>query len=105
MLSTSAGLHVYFYALTARFGHWLAGDPRGRNIRQWQVAAGLFYGQVKKKLSFSHENEEANVWHNVTSSALQLWQLEELTGTGPCGRCCTIPCHRCHASQFERECA
>src|SRR6266849_5565152 len=34
-LFTSDGLNVYFYALTAHFG-------------QWQVAAGLIYGQVKK---------------------------------------------------------
>ena len=41
---TSDGLNVYFYALTAHFGQWLA----GRKGRQWQVAAGLIYGQVKK---------------------------------------------------------
>jgi IS1 family transposase len=39
---------LYFYALTAHFGHWLAGSYRGRKVRQWQVAAGLIYGQVKK---------------------------------------------------------
>jgi hypothetical protein len=33
---------VYFYALTAHFGQWLALDRRG------QVEAGLIYGQVKK---------------------------------------------------------
>ena len=47
-LFTSDGLNVYFYALTAHFGQWLAGSRRGRNVRQWQVAAGLIYGQVKK---------------------------------------------------------
>src|SRR5262247_3233870 len=35
-----------FYALTAHFGHWVAGV--GHRARQWQVAAGLLYGQVKK---------------------------------------------------------
>jgi hypothetical protein len=41
---TSDGLNQYFYALTAHFGHWLA----GQRARQWQVAPGLLYGQVKK---------------------------------------------------------
>jgi len=43
---TSDGLNLYFYALTAHFGQWVAGV--GRQARQWQVAAGLLYGQVKK---------------------------------------------------------
>jgi IS1 family transposase len=45
---TSDGLNLYFYALTAHFGQWLVVFRRGRNVRQWQVAAGLIYGQVKK---------------------------------------------------------
>ena len=47
-LFTSDGLHLYFYALTAHFGHWLLVNCRGRKVLQWQVAAGLIYGQVKK---------------------------------------------------------
>jgi IS1 family transposase len=47
-LFTSDGLNLYFYALTAHFGDWLQVRRRGRNMRQWQVAAGLIYGQVKK---------------------------------------------------------
>ena len=47
-LFTSDGLNLYFYALTAHFGHWLEVGRRGRKVRQWQVAAGLIYGQVKK---------------------------------------------------------
>lgn len=43
---TSDGLNLYFYALTAHFGQWI--DGAGRQARQWQVAAGLIYGQVKK---------------------------------------------------------
>jgi transposase-like protein len=43
---TSDGLNLYFYALTAHFGQWVAGA--GRCARQWHVAAGLIYGQVKK---------------------------------------------------------
>jgi IS1 family transposase len=44
-LFTSDGLNLYFYALTAHFGHWLEVGRRGH---QWQVAAGLISGQVKK---------------------------------------------------------
>jgi IS1 family transposase/transposase-like protein len=47
-LFTSDGLNLYFYALTAHFGDWLTGSCQGRRVRQWQVAAGLIYGQVKK---------------------------------------------------------
>src|SRR5215467_1037007 len=47
-LFTSDGLNLYFYALTAHFGQWLAVGHRGRNARRWQVEAGLIYGQVKK---------------------------------------------------------
>jgi hypothetical protein len=47
-LFTSDGLNLYFYALTAHFGHWLQVSRRGRNLLQWQVAAELIYGQVKK---------------------------------------------------------
>jgi IS1 family transposase/transposase-like protein len=47
-LFTSDGLNFYFYALTAHFGHWLEVRCRGRKTRQWQVAAELIYGQVKK---------------------------------------------------------
>ncbi len=47
-LFTSDGLNLYFYALTAHFGHWLPVRRRGRTMRRWQVAAGLIYGQVKK---------------------------------------------------------
>jgi IS1 family transposase len=34
--------------LAAHFGHWREASNRGRKARQWQVAAGLIYGQVKK---------------------------------------------------------
>ncbi len=42
----SDGLRLYFYALTAHFGQWVAGV--GRSPRRWRVAAGLLYGQVTK---------------------------------------------------------
>jgi len=47
-LFTSDGLNLYFYALTAHFGHWLLVNCRGRKVLRWQVAADLIYGQVKK---------------------------------------------------------
>ena len=47
-LFTSDGLNLYFYALTAHFGHWLQVGRRERNVRRWQVEPRLIYGQVKK---------------------------------------------------------
>jgi hypothetical protein len=47
-LFTSDGLTLYFYALTAHCGQWLAVGRRGCNVRRWQVEPGLIYGQVKK---------------------------------------------------------
>ncbi len=41
---TSDGLRLYYYALTAHFGHWVAAGRR----RVWQVAEALVYGQVRK---------------------------------------------------------
>jgi IS1 family transposase/transposase-like protein len=41
---TSDGLRLYYYALTAHFGHW-AEDGRSR---RWHVAGALVYGQVRK---------------------------------------------------------
>jgi transposase-like protein/IS1 family transposase len=46
-LFTSDGLNLYFYALTAHFGHWLQVHRRGRKALRWQVAPELIYGQVK----------------------------------------------------------
>jgi hypothetical protein len=47
-LFTSDGLNLSFYALTAHFGQWLQVVRRGRNVSEWQVAAELIDGQVKK---------------------------------------------------------
>src|SRR5215469_5023137 len=47
-LFTSDGLNLYFYALTAHFGQWLAVCRQGRNVHRWQVEPRLIYGQVKK---------------------------------------------------------
>ena len=53
-LFTSDGLTAYFYALTAHFGHWIKGAKSRRKVRQWQVAAGLLYGQVQKSYRRRH---------------------------------------------------
>lgn len=45
---TSDGLNAYYYALTAHFGQWIKGAGRSSRKPQWQVAAGLLYGQVMK---------------------------------------------------------
>jgi hypothetical protein len=47
-LFTSDGLNFSFYALTAHFGQWREVGRQGRKVCQWQVAAGLISGQVKK---------------------------------------------------------
>ena len=43
---SSDGLRLYFYALTAHFGHWIL--PDGGRKRLWQLAVDFIYGQVKK---------------------------------------------------------
>jgi IS1 family transposase len=43
---TSDGLKLYFYALTAHFGHWALEE--GMNKPMWEIAAGFLYAQVKK---------------------------------------------------------
>lgn len=45
---TTDGLNAYCSALTAHFGHWIQRAGSKKKVRQWQVAAGLLYGQVKK---------------------------------------------------------
>ena len=39
---------TYFSALTAHFGQWVKAVGSRRSKPQWQVAAGLLYGQVQK---------------------------------------------------------
>ncbi len=42
----AAGVKLYFYSLTAHFGTWV--ETIGRQTHQWQVHAGLLYGQLAK---------------------------------------------------------
>jgi IS1 family transposase len=71
-LFTSDGLNVYFYALTAHFGHWRAVVCRGRKTLRWQVAAGLIYGQVKKHYRRRRLVRVTHVMRLGTQAALQV---------------------------------
>ncbi len=81
-LFTSDGLNLYFYALTAHFGQWLEVGRRGRNVRQWQVAASLIYGQVKKSYRRRKLVRVTHVMHLGTEAALEA----ALLGLGLTGR-------------------
>ena len=78
-LFTSDGLNLYFYALTAHFGHWLEVGRRGR---QWQVAAELIYGQVKKNYRRRKLVRVTHVMRLGTEAALKV----ALRGLGFSGR-------------------
>jgi len=75
-------LNLYYYALTAHFGHWLQVGRRGRNVRQWQVAAGLIYGQVKKSYRRRKLVQVTQVLRLGTEAALKA----ALQGLGFSGR-------------------
>ncbi len=81
-LFTSDGLNLYFYALTAHFGQWLQGGHQGRKARQWQVAADLMYGQVKKSYRRRKLVRVTHVMRLGTSAALKV----ALQGLGLSGR-------------------
>ena len=80
-LFTNDGLNLYFYALTAHFGHWITGSRRGRRLRQWQVAAGLIYGQVRKSYRRHKLVRVAPLMHLGTEDALTV-ALQELGFSG-----------------------
>lgn len=44
---SSDGLRMYFYALTAHFGHWTP-PPAGKRVPRWQVNPGLLFAQLIK---------------------------------------------------------
>jgi len=77
---TSDGLNQYFYALTAHFGCWVDGE--GRPAREWQVAAELIYGQVKKHYRRRRLVRVTQVMRCGTRAALRM----ALTGLGLSGR-------------------
>ena len=84
-LFTSDGLNLYFYALTAHFGHWREVSRRGRNVNQWLVAAGLIYGQVKKSYRRRKLVRVTHVMRLGTEAAL----AAALLGLGFTGRLTT----------------
>ncbi len=81
-LFTSDGLNVYFYALTAHFGHWLENGRRGRKALRWQVAPELIYGQVKKSYRRRKLTRVTHVMRLGTEDALKA----ALQGLGFSGR-------------------
>jgi len=81
-LFTSDGLNVYFYALTAHFGQWREVGRRGRKMCQWQVAADLIYGQVKKSYRRRKLVRVTHVMRLGTETALKV----ALQGLGFSGR-------------------
>jgi len=85
-LFTSDGLNLYFYALTAHFGQWLQVGRRGRNVRRWQVEAGLIYGQVKKSYRRRTLVRVTQVMRLGTEPALKA----ALQGLGLSGRLNTV---------------
>src|SRR6266853_1731692 len=68
--------------LPAHFGHWLEVSHRGRKVRQWQVAAGLIYGQVKKSYRRRKLVRVTHVMRLGTEAALKV----ALQGLGLSGR-------------------
>lgn len=81
-LFTSDGLNLYFSALTAHFGQWLALSRGGHHIRRWQVAPGLIYGQVKKSYRRRKLVRVSQVMRLGTADALKA----ALQGLGFSGR-------------------
>jgi transposase InsO family protein len=73
---------LYFYALTAHFGQWREVERRGRNMRRWQVEAGLIYGQVKKSYRQRKLVRVSQVMRLGTEDALKV----VLQGLGLSGR-------------------
>jgi len=76
------GLNVYFYALTAHFGHWCQVSRQGRKVKQGQVAEDLIYGQVKKCYRRRKLIRVAHVMRLGTEAALKA----SLQGMGFSGR-------------------
>jgi len=80
-LFTSDGLNVYFYALTAHFGHWLEVGRRGPKTLRWQVAAVLIYGQAKKRYRRRKLVQVSHVMRLGTEAALKV-ALQQLGLSG-----------------------
>jgi hypothetical protein len=86
-LFTSDGLNLYFYALTAHFGHWLEVGHCGPKALRWQVAAGLIYGQVKKRYRRRKLVQVSHVMRLGTEAALKV-ALQQLGLSGRLNTAC-----------------
>jgi len=64
-------LNLYFYALTAHFGHWREVGRRRPKALRWQGAAGLIYGQVKKNYRRRKLVRVTHVMRLLTEAALK----------------------------------
>jgi IS1 family transposase len=71
-----------FMRLSAHFGQWLEVGCRRRKVRQWQVAADLIYGQVKKNYRRRKLVRVTHVMRLGTEAALTV----ALQGMGFSGR-------------------
>jgi hypothetical protein len=58
---TTDGLRLYFYALTAHFGHWV--PTPGKRWPVWQVDPQFLYGQVHKVKVATHSNRCTPLQH------------------------------------------
>jgi hypothetical protein len=74
--------------LSAHFGQWLQVRRRGHNVCQWQVAAGLIYGQVQK--SYRHRKLV------LVTRVMRLGTEAALTTTRPRIRLLWTTEHRLH---------
>ncbi len=72
--------------LAAHFGQWLEVARRGRKVRQWQVAAGLIYGQVKKSYRRRKLVRVTHMMRLGTGAALKV-ALQELGLSGRLNSC------------------
>jgi len=86
-LFTSDGLNMYFYALTAHFGQWREVVRRGRKALRWRVAAGLIYGQVKKRYRRCKLVQVLPVMRLGTEAALKV-ALQQLGFSGRLNTAC-----------------
>ncbi len=73
--------------LSAHFGQWLEVARRGRKVRQWQVAAGLINGQVKKSYRRRKLVRVTHVMRLGTGATLNV-ALQELGLSGRLNTAC-----------------
>jgi hypothetical protein len=105
--------------LSAHFGQWLQVDRQGRKARQWQVAAGLIYGQVKKsyrrrklvrvtplmrlgtQADLTVALQALGFSGRLNTAFIERVQRAEPTDDGQRENSSVIPCRRSHAQPVE----